>query len=68
MKVIDDATLHGSPANLQFTWDQTIGENGQKLHLTIKVLTAGQSNAEGFWILSELNGQPTRVWLGLVGN
>jgi hypothetical protein len=45
------------------------GENGQKIPITIKVMTAGQGNAELFWVISEQDGDPNEnFWIGLVTN
>jgi hypothetical protein len=63
----DDAQLMGGSPNLQLAFDRQSGVNGEKLHLTIKVLSASQFNAEGFWIFSTLGSQ-MKIWLGLVTN
>jgi hypothetical protein len=63
----DTATLQNQAPELQFTWDRTSGQNGEKLHLTIKVLKASQYNAEGFIITSRL-GARENLWIGTVGN
>jgi hypothetical protein len=56
----------GSPY-LNFSFDEDKGQNGQKLHLTIKVNKASQYNAELFFLVSSLNGREN-IWVGLVGN
>ena len=45
------------------------GLNGQKIPLTITVMSAGQQNAELFWIVSEMPGNMNEnLWVGLVTN
>jgi hypothetical protein len=67
VSAIDAAQLQQQPAELSFTWDKTSGQNGQKLHLTIKVLAASQYGVESFIIESQL-GTQSSLWVGLVGN
>jgi hypothetical protein len=55
-----------SPA-LSFSFDKTTGQNGDKLHLTIKALAAGPLGASPFWIESDL-GNVQKFWVGVVGN
>ncbi|MEO5725384.1 MAG: hypothetical protein ABI134_35730 [Byssovorax sp.] len=56
----------GQPA-LEFSFDATSGQNGQKLHLDITALKVGQYNAEIFFIVSKLGNQQ-HAWIGVVGN
>jgi hypothetical protein len=45
------------------------GENGQKIPVTITVKSAGQYNAELFWVVSESPiSQNENLWVGLVTN
>jgi hypothetical protein len=45
------------------------GENGQKIPVTITVMTAGQGNQETFWVVSYQNGDANEnFWIGLVAN
>jgi hypothetical protein len=67
VSAVDGAQLQNQPPELSFTWDKTNGQNGQKLHLTIKALKASQYGAEGFIIESQL-GASTSLWVGLVVN
>jgi hypothetical protein len=57
---------YGIKSTLDFAWDRTTGQNGEKLHLTITVtgpsLVAG---AHAFMITSKL-GSKTMIWPGLV--
>ena len=64
---VDTASQQGQPANLSFTFDKQVGQNGDKLMLTIKVLKASQFNAEGF-ILTSSGGTQENLWIGLVSN
>ncbi len=56
-----------SAPTLEFTLDRSSGVNGEKLHLTIKVLKASQYKAASFVVVSELGTQKA-YWAGLVGN
>lgn len=56
----------GSPA-LSFALDETEGQNGDKLALTITALAKSPVGAAPFWIQNALGGK-TSAWLGLVGN
>lgn len=62
---ITSAFFGGQPA-LQFTLDQTTGQNGDKLNLTIKLLRAVVGGAP-FWIQNDL-GKAQTFWLGAVNN
>lgn len=63
---VDVQELTQTP-NLDLTLDQYSGQNGQKLHLTITVNSAGKNNTETFLITSTL-GQVQHSWLGIVGS
>jgi hypothetical protein len=52
---------------LDLALDRTSGVNGEKLHLTIKVLKASTYKAETFEIVSTLGAQKA-YWVGMVGN
>ncbi len=66
--VLDVAsTLFGSAPELTFSLDSNQGQNGDKVHLTITPIKAGQGGASAFWIQNQL-GSAQSVWLGLVGN
>jgi hypothetical protein len=66
VNVIDGATLQGGGNTMTFSLDQTSGQNGQKLMLTINVLKATPYGADIFIVQSTL-GTTTNWWLGLVG-
>ena len=60
-----------SPQLLQFSFDKSKGQNGDKIHMTIKVLAAGRRNTEAFMIYSTLGNSassPQNIWAGIVGN
>lgn len=61
-----NSAFMGGPAALTFAFDQTSGQNGDKVHLTITHNTNDPSGAP-FWIQNDLGNQST-VWLGVVGN
>ncbi|MFO0759317.1 MAG: hypothetical protein U0359_22685 [Byssovorax sp.] len=67
VQVDDLATLFGGQPHLDISLDASSGQNGQTLHATITVNSAGKSNTESFLVRSKLNGRQT-VWLGIVGN
>lgn len=57
---------YGLAPTLDFAWDRTMGQNGEKLHLTITVTAASPiGGAHAFMIVSKLAGR-TAVWPGLV--
>ncbi len=64
--VQDYAQLMGQQPSMTFSLDNTTGQNGQKLHLTITVLSKAQYGVGIFMITSSL-GQVRSEWLGLVG-
>jgi len=57
---------YGLTPTLDFAWDRTSGQNGEKLHLTISVTgPTPVGGAHAFMIVSTL-GTRTAVWPGLV--
>ena len=67
LSATDQARVNGLPANLSFSFDRVSGVNGDKVHLTITVMTAGRGNRETFIVGSTLGTQKNE-WIGLVGN
>jgi hypothetical protein len=67
VQAVDGNELMGGQPLLDFSFDQDHGENGQKLHLTINVLSANANKAEAFFLYSQLADQQN-MWVGLVGN
>jgi hypothetical protein len=63
----DLAELEGQAADLSFSFDKTSGQNGDKVQMTIKVLTAGRRNHEEFILYSKL-GTQENSWIGFVNN
>jgi hypothetical protein len=60
-----------TPKLLDFSFDKSTGKNGDKIHMTIKVLAAGRRNTEAFMISSMMGSSPTspqNIWAGIVGN
>jgi hypothetical protein len=58
-----------NPPTLTFTWDKTSGKNGDKLHLTIKSVTAGSAGYDTFIIVTSLPGTTDTqkpAWAGIV--
>jgi hypothetical protein len=67
VQAYDAASLQGGAANLDLSFDEDTGQNGQTLHLTINVLAQGPYNFETFYLFSTLNNTTT-IWVGAVGN
>jgi hypothetical protein len=65
--VKDQRELMGQSPNLTFSLDRTSGQNGEKLHLRINAVKAGQFKAQVFYVISKL-GDQKQLWIGLVGN
>lgn len=67
----DAAASFGRPANLAFAFDRRTGVNGEKVHLTVSVRSAGTAwglgNAELFYVTAT-QGVTKRMWPVLVGN
>ncbi len=63
----DQAALRMQAPQLQFSFDKTTGQNGDKIMMTIKVLTAGRRNRESFIVQSTL-GTVNNIWIGTVVN
>ncbi len=59
--------LMGGTANLAFQYDISSGQNGQKIHLTITDMTAGQMGGNGFFLISSNRStQQFHLWPVLV--
>ena len=63
----DFNALMGQPASLDLSLDKSSGENGDTLHLTITVKSAGQFGVEDFFLIAT-QGQTSHFWVGDVGN
>jgi hypothetical protein len=60
-----------TPQLLQFSFDKSSGKNGDKIHMTIKVLSDGGRSTEAFMISSMMGSSetsPQYIWAGVVGN
>jgi hypothetical protein len=72
LSAVSLAELKGLPASLGFTFDRNYGRNGDRVHLTIKVLSANTAQGgEIFWIRSTQQGTGPAVqhdWFGVVGS
>jgi len=64
--VQDTSALFGGTPHLDLSLDRASGQNGEKLHLTITVNTAGKHNTETFAVISQL-GSTKHAWFGIVG-
>jgi hypothetical protein len=67
--VEDSSAMNGSPAELSFTWDNTLGKNGDKLHLTIQRVAAPSQGSGSVFVLQTKNAAGTvSQWWGYVSN
>lgn len=64
---VQDVSANFGQPHLTLNLDQFSGQNGQKLHLSITVDSAGNNNTETFIVTSSL-GQVQHSWLGIVGS
>jgi hypothetical protein len=67
VSAMDQNQMRGQAAQLKFDFDKTNGQNGDRIQMTITVLTASKRNRESFAVLSKMNGL-TNMWAGVVGN
>jgi hypothetical protein len=68
IRAVDIDALTGKPPVLQFSFDRNTGGNGDKLHVTIDVLSGDPVyDAEPFVIISQL-GTTLHTWFAIVGN
>ncbi len=67
LSALDGAGLRGQTPQLTFAFDNTTGQNGDKVHMTVTVVSAGRRNRESFIVFSQL-GTQKNVWIGEVGN
>ena len=56
------------PAELSFTLDKTTGNDGDRVHLTIKRLKDGEGGGSEFVVVSKVNNATVSLWWGLVTN
>ncbi len=76
VKILDLGYLGGGAANTYLTPSfaecqgatTCQGQNGDKLHVTLKVLAAGRRNYEPFLIESKLPSGHYNLWAGIVGS
>ena len=64
---LDVTDLLGQPTALSFSFDQSTGQNGDKVHLTIQALAESSLGAAPFFIVSQLGSVKT-AWIAVVGN
>ncbi len=55
----------GGSSSFQYSLDRSQGENGERLHLTIKSVSASQRGRGMFYVVSKLNGK-ANMWFGEV--
>ena len=69
LKATDVGALSGNPTTLSFSWDNTTGNNGDKLHLTItRTAASSAQNPSEFVIGSHINGVSVSLWWGYVAD
>jgi hypothetical protein len=68
VKASDASSLTGGGNELSFSWDKTTGHNGDKLHLTITHVAAGQNGGSEFVISSRVNNRSVSLFWGYVAN
>jgi len=56
------------PAELSFTLDKTTGNDGDRIHLTIKRLKDGAGGGSELVVVSKVNNVTVSLWWGLVTN
>jgi hypothetical protein len=66
VSVYDASQMMGGPSALDLSLDETAGQNGQTLHLTLTPTSSGQYGVEPFLVVAELNGK-RHLWAGVVG-
>jgi hypothetical protein len=64
----DVAQYSGGPAELKFSFDKRLGENGDTLRLTITRLSAGSIGGSEFMVVSSLGRDQQKIWFGFAGN
>jgi hypothetical protein len=64
---LDVTKLLGQAPALSFSLEQSTGQNGDKVHLTINALAPSSLGASPFFIRNQL-GNATTEWIGIVGN
>jgi hypothetical protein len=57
---------YGLQKTLDFAWDRTQGQNGEKLHLTVTVTTASIIGGGHAFMITSTKGTRQAVWPGLV--
>ena len=66
VKVLDFSAIAGGPSSATYSLDRNRGQNGEKLHLTIKSTRKSQYGADIFAIESTLRGA-SHLYYGLIG-
>jgi len=64
----DASYLFGGATELTFTWDQTSGNNGDTLHLTITRVNDGASGGTEFVIYSTQSSSSSHAYFAVAGN
>jgi hypothetical protein len=70
IQVLDNNTIMGLSPNITFTLDKSMGQNGDRIRLTIQPMHAGQGNID-FYYVNSVTGtgqnQITNYWVGVIG-
>lgn len=64
---VDVKNIPRSASYLSFTWDKTIGQNGDTLHLTIHAQATNPDYGGDPFMISSTQGSTTNYWIGYVG-
>ncbi|MFO0614971.1 MAG: hypothetical protein U0414_20445 [Polyangiaceae bacterium] len=62
----DSSDFFGGAKELDLSFDETAGQNGQTLHLTINVLKSNTYKTEIFFLIAS-KGADQNLWIGVVG-
>jgi hypothetical protein len=66
LKAVDGNFLKGQPANLELTFDKPSGDNGDRVHLTIKTLAADPKGFSTFIIAAQTDATNASLMHGFV--
>ncbi len=62
---VDVSSYYRKPQQLDFSFDRREGQNGEKLHMTIKSIAKGDNGGAEFIVVSTL-GKKQNMWMGFV--
>ncbi|HEX7602618.1 MAG TPA: hypothetical protein VF316_13470, partial [Polyangiaceae bacterium] len=68
VQAVDSTYVSGGAAELSFSWDKQLGNNGDVLKLTITRVKNGQYAGSEFIIYSQKGPKVAQMWFGFVAN